>query len=122
MRIVAAVTASFVLIAACPGLVSAADEPPALSHNPFSRPLSEVPRVERSAIESNDGSGPTIELKATMIGRANRLANVAGRILKPGDEIEGYELIEVQEEYAVFRTDGKLITVYVKPQPAEEDE
>jgi len=122
MRIVAAVTASIVLMTVCHGLAIAADEPPALSNNPFTRPPSEVLRVERSVVERDGGSSLTIVLKATMIGRASRLADVEGRILKPGDEVEGYELIEVQEEYAVFRTDGKLITVYVKPQPAEEDE
>ena len=122
MRVAVAVAASIVLMTACPGLVNAADEPPALSHNPFSRPRSEVLRVERSLVESDDGSGPTIALQATMVGHSSRLADVAGRILKPGDEIEGYELIEVHEEYAVFRTGGKSITVYVKSQPAEEDE
>lgn len=113
---------SMMLMTASPGLHGAADEPPALSHNPFSRPPSEVLDDDRGVVERDDGSGPMLVLQATMIGHTNRLANVAGRILKPGDEISGYKLIAVFEEFAIFERDGKSITVYVKPNPAEEDE
>jgi len=103
-------------------LFAAGGEPPSLAHNPFSRPPSEVPRVRDSIIERTDGDGTTLDLLATMIGDKNRLANVAGRILKPGDEIEGYELIAVYEQYAVFRTNNEMMTVFVKPHLAEDDE
>jgi hypothetical protein len=73
-------------------------------------------------IERDDGDGATLDLQATMVGNASRLANVAGRILKPGDEIQGYLLVAVQEEYAVFKRDSKTITVYVKPHLAEDNE
>jgi hypothetical protein len=103
-------------------LLSAAGGPPELRHNPFSRPPSEVTRNERSAIERDDGDGITLDLQATMISNVSKLANVAGRILKPGDEIEGYLLVAIYEEYAVFRRDSQTITVYVKPHLAEDDE
>lgn len=122
MKIATAVMISMMLMTASPGLLRAADEPPALSHNPFSRPPSEVLDDDRRVVERDDGSGPMLVLQATMIGHTNRLANVAGRILKPGDEISGYKLIAVFEEFAIFERDGKSITVYVKPNPAEEDE
>jgi len=102
--------------------VTAADEPPELRHNPFSRPSSEVIRTERSVIERDDGEGVTLDLQATMIGTVSKLANVAGHILKPGDEIQGYLLIAIYERYAVFRKDGQSMTVYVKPNLAETDE
>ena len=57
-----------------------------------------------------------------MVGPAEHLANVAGRILKPGDEIHGYLLVSIHEEHAVFKKDGKLMTVYVKPQLVEDDD
>lgn len=112
---------SILLTTVCP-LQAATDEPPALSHNPFSRPPSVVPRDVRSIVESDDGTGPTLALQATMVGSNSRFANVAGRILKPGDEIEGYRLIAVHEEYAIFKRDGKSLTVYVKPHLADDNE
>ena len=56
-----------------------------------------------------------------MIGSVNKLANVDGRILKRGDEVEGYLLVAIHEQYAVFRRNGEDIEVYVKPL-AEDDE
>ena len=105
-----------------PPVAIAADGPPALARNPFSRPPSEVLRTQQIMVDSSDGSGPAFALRATMVSRANRLANVAGKILKPGDEIDGYELVEVHEKYAVFRRGEKSMTVYVNPPAAEEDE
>ncbi len=105
-----------------PVLLFAADKPPALSNNPFSRPSSEVIRVETVVVESDDGSGPNIPLQATMIGSVNRLANVGGRILKTGDEFEGYRLVDIREQYVVFKKAGRPITVYVKPLLADNEE
>lgn len=55
-----------------------------------------------------------------MVGRVNRLANVDGRILKPGDEYRGYQLVAIHERYAVFERGGETTTVYVKPDREEE--
>jgi hypothetical protein len=122
MRIATATLICLMLGTPWPATAAAADKPPRLLHNPFSRPSSEVTRNERSVIERDDGDGATLDLQATMVGNASRLANVAGRILKPGDEIQGYLLVAVQEEYAVFKRDSKTITVYVKPHLAEDNE
>lgn len=122
MRIATTILVCLVLWAPWPATAAAADGPPRLSHNPFSRPPSEVIRDDRGAIEWDDGNGVTLDLKATMIGNVSKLANVAGRILKPGDEIQGYLLVAVQEEFAVFKRDSKTITVYVKPHLAENNE
>jgi len=122
MRFVTAILPSVALASVCLPSVYAADGPPELSHNPFSRPPSEVIRNEQSVFEWDEGNGETLNLQATMIGSAKRLANVAGRILKPGDDIDGYRLVAVHERYAVFRRDSKMVTVYVKPHLAENDE
>jgi hypothetical protein len=116
-------TLSFLMVATTwPSLLVAADAPPTLTHNPFSRPSSEVVRIERGVIESDDGSAPELPLHATMVGRVSRLANVAGRILKPGDEYRGYQLVAIHERYAVFERGGQTTTVYVKPEQEEEDD
>ncbi len=105
-----------------PALLLAADAPPALSHNPFSRPSSEVVRVDNVVVESDDGSGPNIPLHATMVGSVNRLANVGGRVLKPGDDYQGYRVVAIHEQYVVFQREGRSITVYVKPLLADSEE
>ncbi len=113
----------FLMLTACWQPVAfAADGPPALAHNPFSRPASNIPDDEVSVIENTDGSGPSLALRATMVSTSVRFANVAGRILKLGEEIDGYRLTAVREDSAVFERGGKLITVYVKPNLAENDE
>jgi hypothetical protein len=101
---------------------SANDEPPALAHNPFSRPSAEANNIDRGVVDIAARSGSTLTLTATMIGPVVQLANVAGRILKPGDEVHGYLLVSIHEGHAVFKKDGKLTTLYVKPQPVEDDD
>ena len=111
-----------IVATAWPSLLVAAEAPTALSHNPFSRPSSKVVREERVIEEDDDGSVTTLPLHATMIGQVSRLANVGGRILKPGDEYRGYRLIAVHEQYAVFERNQQSMTVYVKPLLAEDNE
>lgn len=122
MKLAITILIGMVMAGSWPVSVAAADEPPALAHNPFSRPPSEAIRNDQTLVESDDGSGPTLALQATMVGHNSRLANVAGRILKRGDEIQGYLLVAIFEKYAVFRKGGRSITVYVKPDMAENDE
>lgn len=109
-----------VLVTAWPQAIAAQDEPPALRHNPFSRPPSDAILDDRVSVRDDDAVSPTLELQATMIGSVNKLANVGGRILKRGDEIQGYVLIAIHEQYAVFERAGNRTTVYVKPLQEEE--
>ncbi len=120
MRLATSAFVLTMLLATSP--MAIADEPPALAHNPFSRPPSEVVRTETGIVEPIDGSAPVFPLQATMVGRINSLANVGGRILKPGDEYLGYRLLAVHERHVVFAKDGRSINVYVKPERTEDDE
>ena len=120
MKTANAVFTFLILAMSWPASSVAANAPPTLSHNPFSRPSSAVIRPQRSAVEQSDAAVPTLPLQATMIGSVNRLANVGGRILKAGDDYEGYQLIAIHERHAVFERDGRKMTVYVKPQPADD--
>jgi hypothetical protein len=88
-----------------------------LAHNPFSRPPSSV--VVSSNPENpgrNRAPEQAVDLRATMVVGERGLANVDGRILRPGDEVDGYRLERVYEDRAVFSRSGKPIIVYVKPQ------
>ena len=69
-----------------------------------------------------DGDPSGLELRATLVGSRDKLANVAGKTLRPGDEIQGYTLVKVFEDRAVFARKGSRLTVYVKPELEEDDE
>lgn len=103
------------------GSPTSASEPQALAHNPFSRPPSEVAIDVSAPIVIAEGSTTAPDLRATMVTIGSRLANVAGIILQPGDEIQGFRLLHVYEDRAVFESQGRQQTVYVKPDPAEDE-
>ena len=96
-------------------------EPPELAHNPFSRPPSEATFEDRPVVRA-DGKTQDLELRATMVAPNSRLANVAGRTLRPGDEVAGFTLLQVFEDRAVFTKGGSRLTVYVKPDLEEDDD
>ena len=98
-----------------------ATEPPQLSHNPFARPSSEVTIPARSVMRIE---GPTsqLDLRSTLVGSNDKLADVAGKVIRPGDEVEGYTLLQVFEDRAIFLRAGSRVTIYVKPDLEEDDE
>lgn len=97
-----------------------ADEPPPLRHNPFARPPAVVNGGDNVFAVATDSGELTLDLQATMVGSKQRLANVGGRILRTGDEVQGYVLEQVFEDRAVFRRAGETLIVYVR-QKAEPD-
>ncbi|MDH3533026.1 MAG: hypothetical protein OEO82_08855 [Gammaproteobacteria bacterium] len=110
--------ASLVLLLGASGYAA---EPPALKHNPFSRPPSAITLESRPLITA-DGSVQPLDLRATLVAATDKLANVAGRTLRPGDDVQGYKLLQVFEDRAIFLRDGKPLTVYVKPDRVEDNE
>ena len=107
---------------ACVASVMAAETPSSLTHNPFARPPSNSPLIRDQSSILNDTPEATIDLRATLVSTRGRLANVAGRIMRPGDEVQEIRLIEVYEDRAVFLQSGRKLTVYVKPKLEEDDE
>ena len=103
----------------CAGALAA--EPLPLTHNPFSRPPSAISPDAARAV-ADGGPVQELDLRATMVASNDRLANVAGRTLRPGDEIQGYTLLQVFEDRAVFLRAGQKLTIYVKPDLVEDDE
>lgn len=99
-----------------------AEEPPSLSHNPFSRPPSEVTAMVVPWVNGRDSVSLPLDLQATLVGGQDNLANVAGQIIRQGEEIQGHRLVKVYEDRAVFVREGKSLTVYVKPNLVDEDD
>lgn len=98
-----------------------AKDPAPLLNNPFTRPPSVVTVEPRMSLAA-DGSIQVIDLRATMVVANKGLANVGGRILRPGDDAQGYTLLRVFEDRAIFSRAGKRLTVYVKPELVEDDD
>lgn len=112
-----------VIVLALVTVPALASDAPQLEHNPFARPA--------AAAAARSGPGPVLSeltaeagvlLNATLVSQDGRLANVAGRIIRPGDEVDGYRLLEVFEDRAIFVKGTKKTTVYVKPELVEDDE
>lgn len=108
------------VLAMLSGVSLSAQEALPLANNPFSRPPSAV-TIETRPMLTPDGTIQTIDLRATMVAANNGLANVAGKILRPGDDAQGYTLLQVFEDRAIFSREGKRLTVYVKPELADDD-
>ena len=119
MRLITVAVTFVILFSAMPA-ARGADEPPALSSNPFSRPPSAAIRTEHRD-DGDEGSTSRLPLQATMVGRNNRLASVGGRILQRGDDYEGYRLLSIHERHAVFERNGQSMIVYVRPEQTDDD-
>lgn len=95
-------------------------EPPLLRNNPFSRPPAPVIRQE---VQSEiDARITPLVVIATMVSTNSAFANVEGKVMRPGQEINGYLLKRVYEDRAIFERNGDELTVYVKPELEEDDE
>jgi hypothetical protein len=73
-------------------------------HDPFQRPV--IP--QQQSIVETEASKPSAhelwapKLTATLRAGRNSMADVNGKIIKLGETIDGYKLIEVDERSAVF--------------------
>ena len=72
--------------------------------------------------EEPEFSNALLTLRITMVSNRKRLAKVGEKILAPGDEVQGYRLLRVYEDRAVFERQGNELTVYVKPNLEDPDD
>ena len=83
-----------------------------LRHNPFRVPLDLAPS-SGSAAGAATASRPT--LIGILLGDDQPLVNLGGDIIGVGEETSGYRLVEVGQEYAVFRRGEETITMSLYP-------
>jgi hypothetical protein len=114
-------TACTLLALLAAGSLQAADPPP-LRHDPFVRPLSLLATSRSSLVPGSSGLSSDIELRGTMVGAQGSLADVAGRIMRPGESVDGLRLVRVFDDRAEFEFNGKRLTVYVRPRTESNDE
>ena len=83
-------------------------EVPTLRFDPFKRPalLSQpAPPARKPTGDAREPWSPV--LRATMLAGDFSMVNLNGVIISVGEEVDGYRLVEVGEQTAVFAKNGK---------------
>jgi hypothetical protein len=89
----------------------------ALQHDPFVRPaVGLVPGTAASAATPGRAKAapegkPRLNLQAVLVAGSHSIANVDGVMLRVGESINGYRLLEVQHRSAVFEKNGAKFTL-----------
>ena len=77
-----------------------------LKTNPFQRPV-DLDKTQ-PVVEKNDGRvAAEMELRATMLAGERSQANIGGKVIGLGEEVNGYQLIEVHPLHVVLDREGK---------------
>lgn len=84
-----------------------------LQHDPFARPLITNSTTVATVVEEVIWNPA---LTAVMVAGKNSLVNVDGVIIKLGEEIDGYRLIEVKDYQAIFKKGRKRVVLTIAMQ------
>ena len=91
---------------------------PILKHDPFARPALGSFRPEGAAVARPRAVAPPPEdpkrilnLHAVMMAGPSSIANVNGVMVRVGESLHGYRLLEVHDRSAVFEKDNVRVTV-----------
>lgn len=85
-----------------------------LRHDPFSRPLLVTPSASvNAALTSEAAPEPpwSPRLTAVLVAGKNSIANVDGTILRIGESLDGYRLVKVRENEAIFYKAKKRVVL-----------
>jgi hypothetical protein len=89
----------------------------ALQHDPFVRPaVGLVPGnassvAQPARVKAAPEGKPRLNLQAVLVAGPQSIANVDGVMLRVGESIDGYRLLEVQHRSAVFEKNGAKFTL-----------
>jgi hypothetical protein len=107
---------TFMLLSCTALVVSAGD----LTRDPFQPPADfSLPSV----VSGTSGvSQQTQEMRVSgiLLAGDEALVSIAGRILAPGEEVNGYLLLEVAADHAVFQRGDELLTLNLYPEKDDE--
>jgi hypothetical protein len=101
-----------------PGLAEAQAD--GLKHDPFARPVLAARPASAAAVPGNSVKTRLPEpvwqpeLRAIMMAGPKSMVNVAGVLVRIGDQINGYRLVEVHDETAVFVNNKKKVTLSLR--------
>jgi hypothetical protein len=91
-----------------------------LQHDPFARPALTGLQNAKQAEPRGNGKAtaavpkPKLNLLAVMVAGANSIANVDGVMVRIGDQVNGYRLVEVYESNAVFEKNKARFSVSIR--------
>jgi len=106
--IVSVYAVAFLFVWSDPGSAAA----PVLKLDPFEEPA-EI-KEQRSVLTGQQISEYGVwnpELRATMRSSSGAMANINGKIIKVGEEVAGFLLVDVSERSAIFEKYGKRIVI-----------
>jgi hypothetical protein len=102
-------------LACLPGFAQAQAD--ILKHDPFARPAPAARRASAAPMPATAVKPPLPEpvwkpeLRAIMVAGSKSIVNVDGALVRIGEQFNGYRLVEVHEETAVFVNDTKRVTL-----------
>ena len=108
----------YACLVACCTMTEAVGSAQLLRIDPFKQP--EYSPVPKKGITSDTRSEREVwfpQLRATMRAGHRSMANINGEILKIGDKIDGFELVEVHERDAYFIKEGMKYHVSMDQEP-----
>jgi hypothetical protein len=97
-----------------------ADESLPLRNDPFSRPqlaamASKNPAIAGLGTTTSPEAGPLVtwapRLKAVLVAGDRSLVNLDGTIVRLGEEVDGYRLVQVQDREAIFKKEKQRIVL-----------
>ncbi|MDX1698100.1 MAG: hypothetical protein R3308_07415 [Thiohalobacterales bacterium] len=88
---------------ACNSLAAGQDE--VLQTNPFLRPALAAP-AQPGIVQAETPDTVTLDLRATMVAGSMSQANIGGKIVGLGEEVNGYRLLEVHVRRVVLEREG----------------
>lgn len=111
------------VLCCAPGLAFPQAERP--QHDLFARPA----QAAMHRLKHQADAGPAVrevpwtpQLRAVMVAGPDSMVNVDGAMVRIGEELRGYRLVEVRDGEAVFAKGGKRFTVAMRggaPDPEE---
>lgn len=78
-----------------------------LKTNPFLQPAIPANTVQSDVPVEDEHNVAEMELRATMVAGQRSQANIGGVVLGLGEQINGYQLIEIHPLHVVLDRDGK---------------
>ncbi len=94
-----------------------------MQHDPFTRPAltglqhASKPGPGRNG-EPTGASTRRLKLQAVMVAGPKSIADVDGKMVRIGDEVYGYRLVEVHERGAVFEKNKTRVAVSIRSDSA----
>ncbi len=104
-------------------LAQATEPQTALKRNPFERPDAEVLITSAAGLNEIPSAGREPDLRAVLVAGSKSVVDFGGVIMQIGESINGYRLLSVEEDKAVFRRDDTEVAFWLyAPEIVNDDE